>query len=286
MSERLGTSVPPAAPDAIRRSYIAAINLWMGVAATCLLLPFAIYNATQGRVAVGAAMIAITALFASNMIAVLRRRETPVPMLFIYLLSVGAITLSTFTYRGLQGVIWAYPAVVLFHFMASRKAANVLNAILTIYASVLAYQVVGGAMAARVGGTLALTMAFTNIFSHALEAANRALDETRAHAERANLAKSQFLANMSHELRTPLNAIIGYTEILHEDAQAEQRVEVVKDLERIGVASRHLLQMIDEILDLARIEASRIDLNVSSTEGAMSVCFASSIKMETSSSGG
>jgi signal transduction histidine kinase len=262
MNERLGTSVPPAAPDAIRQSYIAAINLWMGVATTCLLLPFAIYNATQGRVAVGAAMIAITALFASNMIAVLRRRPTPVPMLFIYFLSVGAITLSTFTYRGLQGVIWAYPALVLFHFMASRKAANILNGVLTIYASVLAYQVVGGAMAARVGGTLALTMAFTNIFSHALEAANRALDETRAHAERANLAKSQFLANMSHELRTPLNAIIGYTEILHEDAQAEQRAEVARDLERIGVASRHLLQMIDEILDLARIEASRIDLNV------------------------
>jgi signal transduction histidine kinase len=261
MSDRLRTSVPPASSDATRRSYIAAINLWMGVAATCLLLPFAIYNATQGRLAVSAAMIGITGLFAANMVAVLRGRDTPVPMIFIYLVSVGAITLSTFTYRGLQGVIWAYPALVLFHFMAGRTFANVLNGILVIYASVLAYQVVGGAMAARIGGTLALTMAFANIFSSALEASNRALDLTRAHAERANLAKSQFLANMSHELRTPLNAIIGYTEILHEDAQAEQRVEAAKDLERIGAASRHLLQMIDEILDLARIEASRIDLH-------------------------
>ena len=89
------------------------------------------------------------------------------------------------------------------------------------------------------------------------------MEEARAQAERANLAKSQFLANMSHELRTPLNAIIGYTELLHEDAEAEQRTEVAKDLTRIAGASRHLLQMIDEILDLARIEASRVELSSS-----------------------
>jgi signal transduction histidine kinase len=71
---------------------------------------------------------------------------------------------------------------------------------------------------------------------------------------------------MSHELRTPLNAIIGYTEMLHEDAEAEQRAEAAKDLERITGASRHLLQMIDEILDLARIEASRVQLSASAVQ--------------------
>lgn len=260
MSDSIETSSPPAKPDATRRSYIAAIHQWMGIAATCVLLPFAVYNAVQQRFVVGAAMVVITALLAFNALMVRRGRDAPVPLLVVYLVTVGAITLSTFTYRGLQGVVWAYPAVVLFHFMASRTVATVLNGALTVFCAALVWKVAGPAMAARVAGTLALTVAFTNIFSHALEAANRALDDTRAHAERANLAKSQFLANMSHELRTPLNAIIGYTEILHEDAQAEQRPEAAKDLERIRSASHHLLRMIDEILDLARIEASRIDL--------------------------
>jgi signal transduction histidine kinase len=71
---------------------------------------------------------------------------------------------------------------------------------------------------------------------------------------------------MSHELRTPLNAIIGYTEMLHEDAASEGRAQTVKDLERIAGASRHLLQMIDEILDLARIEASRVELRFAAVE--------------------
>jgi signal transduction histidine kinase len=263
MNDRGPGSASPAVPDATRRLYIDRIHLWMGLAATCVLLPFAIYNAIQGRPLIGLAMAAIASLFVANMVAVLRKREPPVSVFVIYLISVGAIALSTFTFRGLQGVLWGFPAVVLFHFLAERRVANLLNASLAVLCVAFVYPVASLAMALRVGATLALTVVFTNIFSRVIESANRALDDARETAERANLAKSQFLANMSHELRTPLNAIIGYTELLHEDAQAEQRQQAVKDLERIASASRHLLQMIDELLDLAKIEASRIVLSPS-----------------------
>lgn len=85
-------------------------------------------------------------------------------------------------------------------------------------------------------------------------------------AEEASKAKSQFLANMSHELRTPLNAIIGYSEILREDVEERGESDLVPDLERINMAGRHLLQLINEVLDLSRIEAGRVELNVEQVE--------------------
>jgi GAF domain-containing protein/DNA-binding response OmpR family regulator len=80
--------------------------------------------------------------------------------------------------------------------------------------------------------------------------------------EVASQHKSQFLANMSHELRTPLNAIIGVTEMLAEDAREFKRADEVEPLERVLRAARHLLALINDILDLSKIEAGRMELHL------------------------
>jgi signal transduction histidine kinase/ActR/RegA family two-component response regulator len=79
-------------------------------------------------------------------------------------------------------------------------------------------------------------------------------------AEAASLAKSRFLATMSHELRTPLNAIIGYSEMLLDDAEILGNADLVDDLRKIGISGVHLLELINNILDLSKIEAGRVEL--------------------------
>ncbi len=81
-------------------------------------------------------------------------------------------------------------------------------------------------------------------------------------AEEANRAKSDFLAQMSHELRTPLNAIIGYSEMLIETCQETEQMEAVGDLEKIHSAGRHLLALINSVLDLSKIESGRMELTL------------------------
>ncbi len=87
-------------------------------------------------------------------------------------------------------------------------------------------------------------------------------------AEEANHAKSAFLAKMSHELRTPLNAIIGYSEILIEDAQDEGNASTEKDLDKILTAARYLLGLINDVLDISKIEAGKMELYIETFEVA------------------
>ncbi len=91
-------------------------------------------------------------------------------------------------------------------------------------------------------------------------AARQAAEEARTTAEEANRAKSAFLANMSHELRTPLNAIIGYSEMLQEDATEAGLTEVIADLQKVHGAGKHLLGLINDVLDISKIEAGKMDL--------------------------
>ncbi len=87
-----------------------------------------------------------------------------------------------------------------------------------------------------------------------------ALQEALHKAEAASRAKSTFLANMSHELRTPLNAIIGYSEIIEEEALEAGLDNLIPDTQKVQIAGKHLLTLINDILDLSKIEAGRMEL--------------------------
>jgi signal transduction histidine kinase/DNA-binding response OmpR family regulator len=94
------------------------------------------------------------------------------------------------------------------------------------------------------------------------------LEEAKQEALEATKAKSNFLANMSHELRTPMNAILGYSEMLMEEAEDQEQEDFIPDLQKIHAAGKHLLGLINEILDLSKIEAGKMDLYLESFDVA------------------
>jgi PAS domain S-box-containing protein len=107
------------------------------------------------------------------------------------------------------------------------------------------------------GGVVAVYTDITELKERQVE-----LERERTRAESASEAKSRFLASMSHELRTPLNAIIGYSEMLIEEAHELQDDSFVSDLEKIASAGHHLLALINDILDLSKIEANKMEVFV------------------------
>lgn len=111
-------------------------------------------------------------------------------------------------------------------------------------------------------GTVQVYTDVTDLMNKEMELENAILEaeQARGVAEEANRTKSTFLANMSHELRTPLNAIIGYSEMLQEEAEDLGQDSFIPDLKKIRGAGKHLLALINDILDLSKIEAGKMDV--------------------------
>ncbi|MGD9814075.1 MAG: sensor histidine kinase [Hyphomonadaceae bacterium] len=167
-------------------------------------------------------------------------------------------------------------SVMLFTFQAPRFMV-LTAAPATLVLLAIPFIPVGASPASALGGAIGVGCGVAGFLAYGVraavnnakmaagwKAANRTAKERqleaevkRAEAEEANRAKSEFLAVMTHELRTPLNAVIGYAEIIHEDLQGEGRKELADDAARITASARHLLGLIDQILNLSSMDAGQ-----------------------------
>ena len=112
-------------------------------------------------------------------------------------------------------------------------------------------------------------MNYFNIYGHDItkrKIAESNMTIAKEKAEQANQAKTQFLSNISHELRTPLNAILGFTELINRDSKNPLPNYQKQQLDQITSSGKHLLKLINEMLDLATVESGNIKLSIESVE--------------------
>ncbi|MGI4977732.1 MAG: ATP-binding response regulator [Janthinobacterium lividum] len=182
-----------------------------------------------------------------------------------FLLYMPVIFLSALAFgwsAGLVGVLLSDVLAAYFFLHDSRAMRFSTGQIIAL----AQYLVIGGAMVAicdalrraiieseKTVGDLARSRASLQVAKDEAEAAREA-------AEDANRAKSAFLANMSHELRTPLSAVIGYSEMLEEEAEENGETSMLADLGKIKSNAKHLLSLINDVLDLSKVEANKMDL--------------------------
>jgi signal transduction histidine kinase len=201
-----------------------------------------------------------------------------------------AITWGCYYYGGLSSPFMPWlvtvPLLAFFYLRATAKSCLIIMAqmVATLFAFGVAIKtwglpqtipledmsVIGGIsiassatyvsmMALYYAGILASQREFEDEARRHIETSNQ-LREAVKKAERAGAAKSEFLARTSHELRTPLNAVIGFSEVLLEETDPLADPQGVEDLHRIHGAGRHLLSLVNAILDLSKIEAGRMDV--------------------------
>src|SRR5690606_16252221 len=122
--------------------------------------------------------------------------------------------------------------------------------------------------------------------SHQLNERSRKIENQNRELAKASQLKSEFLASMSHELRTPLNAIIGFSEVLKDGLLGELSVEQLDYVSEVYDSGRHLLSLINDILDLSKIEAGKMELDVESVELEPLINNALTIMKERATKGG
>jgi len=226
----------------------------------------------------------------------LPRHYTPLALISTFNLS-SAILWGSYNYGGASSpfLMWflVVPLLAFFYLGSNNRTRLIIFAQIAVgltafYAAFLmensfpshipVHEMVGiGVISAFSAATYVFLMA--SYYSSVVDSQSELLKEIDRHqdtlkkltvaeddAERANGAKSDFLAKMSHELRTPLNAVLGYSEILLEDAELEGRGEQIADLQKISGAGKHLLAMVNDILDISKIEAGKMGLNLETVD--------------------
>jgi signal transduction histidine kinase/CheY-like chemotaxis protein len=192
-------------------------------------------------------LIAIVASFAALLVVYLLREKTSIAGI---LMKFGA------------GIVMG-AAISGMHYTGMAAASFIKNAgvetldIYSINTEMLAYAVIGATILI-LQFALFMTYLDRRLADYSLK--NAEVSKARDEAIEANQFKSQFLANMSHELRTPLNAIIGYSEMLKEEAEDLGEQSFAEDLDKINTSGKHLLSLINNILDVSKIEAGKMDL--------------------------
>jgi signal transduction histidine kinase len=166
----------------------------------------------------------------------------------------------------LGGMMAILGAAILITFYASRAISKPVTQMISVLTRIaegdFSVAISGLDRRDELGAMARAVDVFASV-SRELRSREHSLKEAREQAEFANATKSRFLANMSHELRTPLNAIIGFSEVLKERMFGEINEKQAEYLEDIHSSSIHLLSLINDILDLSKIEAGRMDLELS-----------------------
>lgn len=241
------------------------IFLGLSVAGTLLLGPFAVNNFFQDRVLIGVISCAFVVCLVLNAWAIFRGRDPLVPATAIFFGSLVGLTTAMYN-NGLIGILWVYPAILLFHFMLPRRTANVFNLTLLAVAFPMAWLRLGPEMAARVGVTLGLLIVFSNIFSYIadvqqrkeaeqrerLDALVRQLEQQNSALREAFRMREEVERIARHDLRTPLASIASVPRLL----RARRPLEPGED-ELVGMVERaalRVLSMVNLSLDLYRME--------------------------------
>lgn len=213
-----------------------------------------------------AALALITAFYVAPYIA-LALAPQPGPVIGLLFCAGAAVVCTGLHVMTPRMILFSTPAIIAGLFANGlAMAQGWVGLVLGVLAALIG---VNAIITARAGaasfGDLIATRLEAEQAAETLEARVKERTEQLAFATRraqaANKAKSMFLANMSHELRTPLNAVIGYSEIIEEDLAIGETYSTAADLAKIRASANHLLTLINELLDLSRIEAGKLDLH-------------------------